>query len=541
MHAAPQMGTGGTPGGIHANIGQAPGPGSSGGGPINVIVGAATGRASEVVLGGAPGPNPSPGGVNITLAGAPVGSIAALPAGVSVGFAASAEPVSVSVAAGGGGHRRSLRAPLPAGPTTVVGPAGPASVPLAASAAPAAAAGLPTPLPAAAVTSLAGRVPVMASVGKGWRLVDTLARLAASSNPGQHPVQPSTPAASAQAVAQISAGYSGMAAGWRHMSSVIGHLPQLNLRPSCPASAAMAGSQEATPNASRSPSVMAEGAPEGPAGASHPGFPPELPAASGAPLRAGAKAERLLNEGNVHVDAPYTTVTVGSPRAGAASTSVEVHVPGRKLAAARALAQADAAAPSYSVVPVETPQGGPAGGNVEVTPGRRLAAPRGLTQVGGTPASVETALPAAAPGPNPYPCFGEAADCMVPGRRLAANRTLAQVSAAAPFAMVAVEAPRAGFAATYINAPGINFAMGPSQSGAVTNVVVQVGRKLAAGNARALRQAGAAAQGTAVVVPPSQTGAAEAVVTAPGAAVAVEPSRGAAGTDVEVQVGRKLS
>ena len=521
MHAAAQMGAGGTSGGIHANIGQAPGPGAGGGGPINIRVGAATGRASEVVLGGSPGPNPSLGGLNVTLAGAPVGSIAASPAGVSVGFAASAEPISVSVAAGGGAHRRSLRAPL------------------AASAASAAATEFPTPLPAAADLT-AGRMPVITREGQASRLVD------ATSNPGQGPVQLRTPAAFAQAAGQIAAGYSSVAFGWRHISSVIGHLPQLILRPRCPAPAAVAGRQETTPDASRSPGSSAGGASEGP-GASHTGFPPELPAADGGPLGAGAKAERLLNEAGVHVDAPYTTVTVGAPGAGASSTNVVVNVPGRKLAAGRALAQADAAAPSYSVVPVETPQGGPAGGNVEVTPGRPLAAPRGLIQVGGTPASVETAFPAAAPGPspNPNPCPGAAADCMVPGRRLAADGTLAQVSAAAPYATVAAEAPRIGFAATYINAPGINFAMGPSQRGAVTNVVVQVGRKLAAGNpnnpaARALRQAGAAAQGTAVVVPPTQTGATKAVVTAPGAAVAVEPSHGAAGTGVEVQVGRKL-
>ena len=495
MHAVAQMGAGGTPGGIHANFGQAPGP----------------------------GPNPSPGGISVTLAGAPVGSIAASPAEVSVGFAASAEPISVSVAAGGGGggHRRSLRAPLPA------------------SAASAAATEFPTPLPAAADLT-AGRMPVMTPEGQASRLVG------ATSNPGQGPAQLRTPAAFAQAAGQIAAGYSSVAFGWRHMSSVTGHLPQLILRPRCPAPAAVAGRQETTPDASRSPSVMAEGASEGP-GASHTGFLLELHAAHGGPLGAGAKAERLLSEAGVHVDAPYTTVTVGAPRAGAASTNVVVNVPGRKLAAGRALAQADRAAPSYSVVPVETPQGGPAGGNVEVMPGRRLAAPRGLIQVGGTPASVETAFPAAAPAPspNPDPCPGTAADCMVPGRRLAADGTLAQVSAAAPFAMVAVEAPRVGFAVTYINAPGINFAMGPSQRGAVTNVVVQVGRKLAEtlnpGSARALRQAGAVAQGTAVAVPPTQTGATKAVVTAPGAAVTVEPGHGAAGTGVEVQVGRKLS
>ena len=487
MHAVAQMGAGGAPGGIHAIFGQAPGA----------------------------GPSPGPGGINVTLAGAPVGSIAASPAGVSVGFAASVEPISVSVAAGGG-HRRSLRAPLPAGPTTVVDAADPASAPLAASAAPAATAGLPTPLPVAAA-SVAERAPVITPEGQASRLV------VATSNPGKGPAQLSLPAAFAQAAGQIAAGYSSVAFGWRHIYSVVGHLPQLILRPRCPASAAVAGRQETTPDTGRSPGSSIEGAAKGP-GASQTGFAPMLPAADGGLLGASAKAERQLSEAGVHVDAPYTTVTVGAPRAGAATTNVVVSVPGRKLAAARALAQQiDAAAPAYSAVPVETPQGGPAGGNVEVIPGRRLAAPRGLIQVGGTPASVESAFPAAAPGPNPDPS------------------TVAQVSAAAPFAMVAVEAPRVGFAATYINAPGINFAMGPSQHGAVTNVVVQVGRKLAAGNARALRQASAAAQGTATVVPPAQAGAAEAIVTAPGAVVAVEPGHGAAGTGVEVQVGRKRS
>ena len=482
MHAVAQMGAGGALGGIHATFGQAPGP----------------------------GPNPSPGGINVTLAGAPVGSVAASPAGVSVGFAASAEPISVSVAAGGG-HRRSL----PTRPTAVVGPAGPASASLAASALPAAAPGLSTPLPAAAA-SIAGRMPVITPGGLAARLV------VATCNPGQGPVQLTLPAAFAQAAGQIVAGYSSAAFGWRDLYSVIAHLPQLILRPRCPASAAVAGRQETMPDTGHSPGSSAEGAAEGPA-ARHIGFPPMLPAAVGSPLGAGAKAERLLSEEGVHVDAPYTTVTLGAPRAGASSTNVVVSVPGRKLAAARALDQADAAAPAYSVVPVETPQGGPAGGNVEVIPGRRLAALRGLIQVGGIPASVETAFPTAAPGPNPDPS------------------TLAQVSAAAPYATVSAEAPRMGFAATYINAPGINFAMGPSQHGAVTNVVVQVGRKLAAGNTRALRQASAVAQGTVVAVAPAHSGAAEAVVTAPGAAVAVEPGHGAAGTDVQVQVGRKRS
>ena len=449
---------GGTSGGVRANIGEAPGPGSSSGGPISVTVGAATGRASEAVLAGGPGPNPSPGGINVTLAGAPVGSIAASPEGVSVGFSASAQPVSVSVTAGSGGHRRSLRVPLPA------------------NAASPAAAGAPAPLPAAAA-SVADRLPYI------------LATLKASRSPGADSAQQSMPAAPAQASGQEvtqgyaarGAGYSDAAAGRNQIPHLMGQLPQLIIHPRCPGSAAAAGSQDIKPDMSLSPA-------EGP-GASLTGFPPPLPVMSSGPLVAGTKAARLLGEADVHVDVPYTTVTVGSPRAGAASTNVEVHVPGRKLAAKRALAQADAAAPQYSFVPVETPQGGPAGGDVEVKPGRRLAARRALTQIGGTATNVALADPPAAP-PSPNPelsagaaaagsCAGTAADCIVPGRKLAAARVLTEVGVVAP--------------------------------------------------------------GTTVAVGPSQNGAAGTVVAAPGTTVAVVPSRGAAGTDVEVQVGRKLS